>query len=161
MSHPDPLLLKLHLKICGHILTSTENELHGELGLCKTPSFLFPRRPLISVPCASPLAGTSVLLQQSERKLGRSEVPLLISDSQGFSCPERQVLQLTVCECLKGGGCAAALYDNYVGLGPAAIALMILALLLLLRKSSEPVLSVFSPWPVLNPVVSDFLTFSL
>ncbi|XP_060233621.1 desmoglein-2 [Meriones unguiculatus] len=75
---------------------------------------------------------TSVLLQQSERKLGRSEVPLLISDSQGFSCPERQVLQLTVCECLRGGGCAAALYDNYVGLGPAAIALMILALLLLL-----------------------------
>ncbi|XP_052011710.1 desmoglein-2 [Apodemus sylvaticus] len=75
---------------------------------------------------------TSVLLQQSERQLGRSEIPFLISDSQGFSCPERQVLQLTVCECLKGGGCAAALYDNYVGLGPAAIALMILALLLLL-----------------------------
>ncbi|XP_021006112.1 desmoglein-2 [Mus caroli] len=75
---------------------------------------------------------TSVLLQQSERKRGRSEIPFLISDSQGFSCPERQVLQLTVCECLKGGGCVAAQYDNYVGLGPAAIALMILALLLLL-----------------------------
>ncbi|XP_031220912.1 desmoglein-2 [Mastomys coucha] len=75
---------------------------------------------------------TSVLLQQSERKLGRSEIPFLISDSQGYSCPEKQVLQLTVCECLKGGGCAAAQYDNYVGLGPAAIALMILALLLLL-----------------------------
>ncbi|XP_029402865.1 desmoglein-2 [Mus pahari] len=75
---------------------------------------------------------TSVLLQQRERKLGRSEIPFLISDSQGFSCPERQVLQLTVCECLKGGGCVAAQYDNYVGLGPAAIALMILALLLLL-----------------------------
>lgn len=75
---------------------------------------------------------TSVLLQPSERKLGRSEIPFLISDSQGFSCLERQVLQLTVCECLEGGGCVAALYDNYVGLGPAAIALMILALLLLL-----------------------------
>ncbi|XP_035309829.1 desmoglein-2-like [Cricetulus griseus] len=75
---------------------------------------------------------TSVLLQQSERKLGRSDVPFLISDSQGFSCPERQVLQLTVCECLGGSGCAEAQYDNYVGLGPAAIALMILALLLLL-----------------------------
>lgn len=82
------------------------------------------------------------MLQQSERKLGRSEIPFLISDSQGFSCPEKQVLQLTVCECLKGGGCAAAQYDNYVGLGPAAIALMILALLLLLRKSSEPVFPV-------------------
>ncbi|XP_052597564.1 desmoglein-2 [Peromyscus californicus insignis] len=75
---------------------------------------------------------TSVLLQQSERKPGRSEIPFLISDSQGFSCPERQVLQLTVCECLRGGGCAEAQYDNYVGLAPAAIALMILALLLLL-----------------------------
>ncbi|CAH7094082.1 Dsg2 [Phodopus roborovskii] len=75
---------------------------------------------------------TSVLLQQSKRKLGRSEVPFLISDSQGFSCPEKQVLQLTVCECIGGSGCAEAQYDNYVGLGPAAIALMILALLLLL-----------------------------
>lgn len=79
-----------------------------------------------------------MLLQQSERKLGRSEIPFLISDRQGFSCPERQVLQLTVCECPKGGGCAAALYHNHVGLGPAAIALMILALLLLLRKSVFP-----------------------
>lgn len=83
-----------------------------------------------------------MLLQPSERTLGRSEIPFLISDSQGFSCLERQVLQLTVCECLEGGGCAAALYDNYVGLGPAAIALMILALLLLLRKSSKPVFPV-------------------
>lgn len=83
-----------------------------------------------------------MLLQPSERKLGRSEIPFLISDSQGFSCLERQVLQLTVCECLEGGGCVAALYDNYVGLGPAAIALMILALLLLLRKSSKPVFPV-------------------
>ncbi|XP_017652577.1 desmoglein-2 [Nannospalax galili] len=74
----------------------------------------------------------SVLLQPSEQKLGRSEIPLLILDSQGLSCPERQVLQLTVCECLRGGGCAEAQYDNYVGLGPAAVALMILAFLLLL-----------------------------
>lgn len=108
-------------------------------------SFSSPSSRSCSFPCATPLTGTSVLLQQSERKLGRSDVPFLISDSQGFSCPERQVLQLTVCECLGGSGCAEAQYDNYVGLGPAAIALMILALLLLLRKSSEPVLSVFSP----------------
>ncbi|KAL1773744.1 desmoglein-2 [Sigmodon hispidus] len=75
---------------------------------------------------------TSVLLQQSQPELGRSEIPFFISDSQGFSCPEQQVLQLTVCECARGGGCAEAQYDSYIGLGPAAIALMILALLLLL-----------------------------
>lgn len=97
------------------------------------------------MPLCLPLTGTSVLLRQSEWKLGRSEVPILISDSQGFSCPETQVLQLTVCQCLRGGGCAEAQYDNYVGLGPAAIALMILALLLLLRKSS------------VSPVQSDVL----
>ncbi|KAM6148372.1 desmoglein-2 [Erethizon dorsatum] len=75
---------------------------------------------------------TSVLLQQGERQLGRSEIPFLIADSQGFSCPEKQVLKLTVCECLHGSGCVDAQHDSYVGLGPAAIALMILALLLLL-----------------------------
>ncbi|XP_070485935.1 desmoglein-2 isoform X1 [Equus przewalskii] len=75
---------------------------------------------------------TSVLLQQSERKLGRSEIPFLISDRQGFSCPEKQTLDLTVCNCLDGGGCVEALRDSYVGLGPAAIALIIFALLLLL-----------------------------
>ncbi|KFO35159.1 Desmoglein-2, partial [Fukomys damarensis] len=75
---------------------------------------------------------TSVLLQQSQRQIGRSEIPLLIVDNQGFSCPEQQVLQLTVCKCLQGSGCVAAQHDSYVGLGPAAVALMILALLLLL-----------------------------
>ncbi|EHB15919.1 Desmoglein-2 [Heterocephalus glaber] len=75
---------------------------------------------------------TSVLLQQGERQLGRSEIPLLISDNQGFSCPEQQVLQLMVCECLQGSGCVEAQRGSYVGLGPAAVALMILALLLLL-----------------------------
>ncbi|XP_069324603.1 desmoglein-2 [Eulemur rufifrons] len=75
---------------------------------------------------------TSVLLQQSEQKLGRSEIQFLISDKQGISCPEKQVLTLTVCECLHGSGCAKAIHSSYVGLGPAAIALMILALLLLL-----------------------------
>ncbi|XP_008567839.1 PREDICTED: desmoglein-2 [Galeopterus variegatus] len=75
---------------------------------------------------------TSVLLQQSEQKLGSSEVQFLISDNQGLSCPEKQILKLTVCECLDGSGCVEALHDSHVGLGPAAIALMILALLLLL-----------------------------
>uniref|UniRef100_A0A673U421 Desmoglein 2 n=2 Tax=Suricata suricatta TaxID=37032 RepID=A0A673U421_SURSU len=75
---------------------------------------------------------TSVLLQPKEQKLGRSEIQFLISDSQGFSCPEKQVLTLTVCQCLDGSGCVEGLHDPYVGLGPAAIALIIFALLLLL-----------------------------
>ncbi|XP_041618245.1 desmoglein-2 isoform X1 [Vulpes lagopus] len=75
---------------------------------------------------------TSVLLQQKEQKLGRSEIQFLISDSQGFSCSEKQVLQLTVCKCLDGSGCVEPLRGTYVGLGPAAIALIIFALLLLL-----------------------------
>jgi hypothetical protein len=75
---------------------------------------------------------TSVLLQQSEQNLGRSEIQFLISDNQGLSCPETQILKLTVCECLHGSGCVEAQHDSHVGLGPAAIALMILALLLLL-----------------------------
>lgn len=75
---------------------------------------------------------TSVLLQQNEQKLGRSEIQFLISDNQGFSCPEKQILTLTVCKCLDGSGCVEALYDSYVGLGPAAIALIIFAFLLLL-----------------------------
>ncbi|KAM8783994.1 desmoglein-2 [Rhynchonycteris naso] len=75
---------------------------------------------------------TSVLLQQSEQKLGRSEIQFLVSDNQGFSCPAEQVLKLTVCKCLDGSGCVEALRDGSVGLGPAAIALIILAFLLLL-----------------------------
>ncbi|XP_037661499.1 desmoglein-2 [Choloepus didactylus] len=74
----------------------------------------------------------SVLLQRKERTLERSDIHFLITDSQGLSCPEQQVLRLTVCECLAGGGCVQALHDSYVGLGPAAIALIIFALLLLL-----------------------------
>ncbi|XP_058548415.1 LOW QUALITY PROTEIN: desmoglein-2 [Neofelis nebulosa] len=75
---------------------------------------------------------TSVLLQQKEQKIGRSEIQFLISDSQGFVCPEKQVLKLTVCKCLDGSNCVEALRDSYVGLGPTAIALIIFALLLLL-----------------------------
>ncbi|XP_055994335.1 desmoglein-2 [Sorex fumeus] len=76
--------------------------------------------------------GNSVLLQQHEQKPGRSEIQFLISDVKGYSCPEKQVLQLTVCECLHGSGCVEALHSSYVGLGPAAIAIIILAILLLL-----------------------------
>lgn len=75
---------------------------------------------------------TSVLLQQNEQRLGRSEIQFLISDNLGFSCPEKQTLKLTVCKCLDGSGCVEALRDSYVSLGPAAIALIIFAFLLLL-----------------------------
>ncbi|KAM6217529.1 desmoglein-2 [Rhynchocyon petersi] len=75
---------------------------------------------------------SSVLLQQSERKAGRSEIQFLIKDVQGFSCLDKQVLKLSICKCLDGSGCVEALHDSYVGLGPSAVALMILALLLLL-----------------------------
>ncbi|XP_054439472.1 desmoglein-2 [Pteronotus mesoamericanus] len=75
---------------------------------------------------------TSVLLQRSEQKLGRSEIQLLISDNQGLHCPEKQTLKLTVCKCLHGSACVEGLSEGYIGLGPAAIALIILALLLLL-----------------------------
>ncbi|XP_064337596.1 desmoglein-2 [Camelus dromedarius] len=75
---------------------------------------------------------TSALLQQNEQKLGRNEIHLRIADSQGFSCPEKQILTLTVCKCVEGSGCAEMLSDSYVGLGPAATALIIFALLLLL-----------------------------
>ena len=80
------------------------------------------------------LAGTSVLLQQKEPTLGRSDIRLLIADSKGFSCPEKQILKLTVCKCVEGGSCVEMWYDSSVGLGPAAIALIMFALLLLLRK---------------------------
>ncbi|XP_004606183.2 desmoglein-2 [Sorex araneus] len=76
--------------------------------------------------------GTSVLLQQHEQKPGRSEIQFLISDIKGNTCPEKQILQLTVCECLHGSGCVEALHSSYIGLGPAAIAIIILAILLLL-----------------------------
>lgn len=80
------------------------------------------------------LIGTSVLLQQNEQKLGRSEIQFLISDNQGYSCPEKQILKLTVCKCLDGSGCVEAWRESHVSLGPAAIALIIFAFLLLLCK---------------------------
>nr|KAF6358142.1 desmoglein 2 [Pipistrellus kuhlii] len=75
---------------------------------------------------------TSVLLQPRELKPGRSDIQLLIADNQGLRCSEKQVLKLAVCKCLDGSGCVESLRGAYVGLGPAAIALIILALLLLL-----------------------------
>ncbi|XP_044538802.1 desmoglein-2 [Gracilinanus agilis] len=75
---------------------------------------------------------TSAWLIPKELKVGRSEVHLSVSDNQGLSCPEKQILKLTVCNCVSGSGCAEPLFEPYVGLGSGAIGLMIFALLLLL-----------------------------
>lgn len=121
----------------------------------------FPWWSRSSLPSRFSPAGTSVLLQQDEHKLGRSKIPFLITDNQGLSCLEKQVLELTVCECLHGSGCVGAQRTSYVGLGPAAIALIILALLLLLRKSRKPFLSSLSDLKALLAVSyeSSFLGF--
>ncbi|XP_074433002.1 desmoglein-2 [Larus michahellis] len=77
--------------------------------------------------------GTSVQLVPQNLKLGRTEVPILIKDYQGFSCAQPQSLQLTVCKCADDGVCREKITGaNSVGLGPGAVALIILAFLLLL-----------------------------
>ncbi|NWV30313.1 DSG2 protein, partial [Origma solitaria] len=76
---------------------------------------------------------TSVQLVPQNLKPGRTEVPMLIKDFQGVSCALPQSLQLTVCECADDGVCQEKFVGaKSVGLGPAAVALIILAFLLLL-----------------------------
>ncbi|NXA59711.1 DSG2 protein, partial [Mohoua ochrocephala] len=76
---------------------------------------------------------TSVQLMPQNLKPGRTEVPMLIKDFQGVSCAVPQALQLTVCECADDGVCQEKFVGaKSVGLGPAAVALIILAFLLLL-----------------------------
>ncbi|XP_062986740.1 desmoglein-2 [Elgaria multicarinata webbii] len=65
-------------------------------------------------------------------KPGIYEVPLLVKDNQGLSCPEPQILTMHICDCVAGAGCRETRVGSSVMLGPAAIALIILALLLLL-----------------------------
>ncbi|NWI22156.1 DSG2 protein, partial [Crypturellus soui] len=76
---------------------------------------------------------TSIQLIPQNLKTGQTEVPILIQDHQGFSCTEKQSLQLSVCTCSPDSSipvCAAE--RQSAGLGPGAIALIILAILLLL-----------------------------
>ncbi|NXY23569.1 DSG2 protein, partial [Atrichornis clamosus] len=76
---------------------------------------------------------TSIQLVPQNLKPGRTEVPILIKDFQGLSCALPQSLQLTVCECTDDGVCQEKyVAGKSVGLGPAAVALIILAFLLLL-----------------------------
>ncbi|NXO90665.1 DSG2 protein, partial [Certhia brachydactyla] len=76
---------------------------------------------------------TSIQLVPHNLKPGRTEVPMLIKDFQGVSCAVPQSLKLTVCECADDGVCQEKFVGaKSVGLGPAAVALIILAFLLLL-----------------------------
>ncbi|XP_053107069.1 desmoglein-2 [Hemicordylus capensis] len=75
--------------------------------------------------------GSTVWLTPKDLKPGQYEIPMLVKDNQGFSCPKQQHLTVTACDCA-GGGCFSKRVGSYAALGPAAIALMILALLLLL-----------------------------
>ncbi|NXE89886.1 DSG2 protein, partial [Menura novaehollandiae] len=76
---------------------------------------------------------TSIQLVPQNLKPGRTEVPILIKDFQGLSCAQPQSLRLTVCECDNDGVCQEKYVGaKSVGLGPAAVALIILAFLLLL-----------------------------
>ncbi|NXT34041.1 DSG2 protein, partial [Pelecanoides urinatrix] len=77
--------------------------------------------------------GTSIQLVPQNLKPGRTEVPILIQDFQGFSCAQAQSLQLTVCKCADDGVCKEKVIGaKSVGLGPGAVALIVLAFLLLL-----------------------------
>ncbi|KAH0617752.1 hypothetical protein JD844_016303 [Phrynosoma platyrhinos] len=76
--------------------------------------------------------GTRAQLVPQNLNPGTYEVPLLVKDNQGLSCPEPQILKVQVCDCVDGAGCQEAIVGSSVVLGPAAIALIILALLLLL-----------------------------
>ncbi|CAI9604999.1 unnamed protein product, partial [Staurois parvus] len=65
--------------------------------------------------------------------IGSHQVNILITDNQGLSCPEKQVLKLAVCACESGiAACSERHSSTSVGLGGGAVALMILACLLLL-----------------------------
>lgn len=65
---------------------------------------------------------------------GIYKIPILVRDNQGLSCPDQQVLEMEVCNCKDGAGCQERIISSSIFLGPAAVALMILAFLLLLRK---------------------------
>ncbi|XP_063155294.1 desmoglein-2 [Candoia aspera] len=76
--------------------------------------------------------GTRAQLLPQDVTPGIYKIPVLVKDNQGFSCPDQQVLEVHVCDCKGDGGCKEAIVSSSVFLGPAAVALMILAFLLLL-----------------------------
>ncbi|XP_029447034.1 desmoglein-2 [Rhinatrema bivittatum] len=75
---------------------------------------------------------TSIQLVPQDLWHGTHEVQIQVADRQGVSCPEKQVLKLTVCTCSPGAGCTGRLSEKSTNLGAGAVGLMILACLLLL-----------------------------
>ncbi|XP_053570973.1 desmoglein-2 [Bombina bombina] len=63
---------------------------------------------------------------------GSHKVQVLVTDNEGLSCPEMQILELAVCDCEGGDACSSRRIETSVGLGAGAIGLMILACILLL-----------------------------
>ena len=85
------------------------------------------------------LAGTSAILRSQETMWpGSYEVYVEVQDQQGEVCPERQKVKVEVCTCEDGKTCGPLGLDGQVGkssvLGPAAIGLIFLGLLMLLRE---------------------------
>ncbi|XP_065256115.1 desmoglein-2-like [Emys orbicularis] len=88
-------------------------------------------------------ATTMQLLLPQDVKPSTNQVQILVKDMLGLSCPEKQILTLTVCTCVNGDSCQDRQIDSSVGLGAGAIALIILAILLLLLV---PLLLLFCHW---------------
>lgn len=81
------------------------------------------------------LAGTAAILRSHETLWpGIYEVAVEIQDQQGHACPEPQKVKVEVCTCENGQGCSKPGYERSKKLGPAAIGLIFLGLLMLLRE---------------------------
>ena len=85
------------------------------------------------------LAGTSAVLRSQETLWpGSYEVYVEVQDQQGEVCPERQKVKVEVCTCEDGKTCGplgvTGGFSKSSVLGPAAIGLMFLGLLMLPRE---------------------------
>lgn len=65
---------------------------------------------------------------------GIQKVTLEVRDQQGQACPDQQVLTVTVCTCDHSATCNSRAATKSSKLGPAAIGLLLLGLLMLLRE---------------------------
>ncbi|XP_060773614.1 desmoglein-2.1-like [Neoarius graeffei] len=76
---------------------------------------------------------TAMLKPQDAPWPGLLQVTLEVRDQQGMSCPDKQVLKVTVCTCDKSATCGpTAVQGKSSELGSAGIGLLILGLLMLL-----------------------------
>ena len=87
-------------------------------------------------------ADTSAILRaQQSMWPGSYDVMVQVTDQQGLGCPEPQKVTVEVCTCDAGGTCsmrgAHGKVDKGAELGAAAIGLMLLGALMLLREYTE------------------------